>query len=113
MIALYHAWEVAASVGCKEASQTRYYCVTKSATHCAARPDSLDKLGTGSSLRTKTLAQDDNQISFRVGDQGNEANEVTERNDGMAVTHADEVELLGVGRTDGNNHASTFAELGE
>jgi hypothetical protein len=35
----------------KEASQTRDYCVAKSATRRAARPDSLGKLGTGSSPR--------------------------------------------------------------
>src|SRR5208283_4179806 len=51
--------------------------------------------------------------SLRVGDQGNEANGVTERNDGMAVLHADEVELLGLGRTDRDDQASTLAELGD
>jgi hypothetical protein len=35
----------------KEASQTRYYCAARRATLRAARPDSLGKLGTGSSLR--------------------------------------------------------------
>ena len=39
----------------KEASQTRHYCVAKDATQGAARPDSLGKLGTGSSLRKKRL----------------------------------------------------------
>ena len=39
----------------KEASQTREYCVEKSATLRAARPDSLGKLGTGSSLRKERL----------------------------------------------------------
>jgi hypothetical protein len=39
----------------KEASQTRDYCVAKSATRRAARPDSLGKLGTGSSPRKKRL----------------------------------------------------------
>jgi amidohydrolase len=39
----------------REASQTRDYCVAKNATRRAARPDSLGKLGTGSSLRKKRL----------------------------------------------------------
>jgi hypothetical protein len=39
----------------EEASQTRDYCVAKNATVRAARPDSLGKLGTGSSLRKERL----------------------------------------------------------
>ena len=39
----------------REASQTRDYCVAKNATLRAARPDSLGKLGTGSSLRKEPL----------------------------------------------------------
>lgn len=50
---------------------------------------------------------------FTVRDEGNEADRVTERNDGLAIKHADALELLGIGRTDGDNHASAFAELSE
>ncbi len=39
----------------KEASQMRDYCVAKNAILRAARPDSLGKLGTGSSLRKERL----------------------------------------------------------
>jgi len=39
----------------KEASQTRDLCVAKGAPRRAARPDSLGKLGTGSSLRKERL----------------------------------------------------------
>ena len=48
-----------------------------------------------------------------VRDEGNEADRITERNDGLAIQHADELELLGIGRTDGDNHASPLAELRE
>jgi hypothetical protein len=53
----------------KEATQTRDYCIAallirSSATHLAARPDSLGSLGTGSSLRKETLVQDDNQTAL-------------------------------------------------
>jgi hypothetical protein len=61
---LIHSW-VVVQFG-KEASQTRDYCVAKNpsvalalsgqaATHRAARPDSLGKLGTCSSLHKKRL----------------------------------------------------------
>jgi hypothetical protein len=51
----------------KDASQTRHYCVAKDAKLGAARPDSLGKLGTGSSLRKVRLLRMTNyQDGFRL-----------------------------------------------
>ncbi len=48
-----------------------------------------------------------------VGNQRDEADGVAERDRGLAVDHANELELLGVEGADGDDHASTFAELRE
>jgi hypothetical protein len=42
-------------------------------------------------------------------DQGDEADWVAERDYGLAVVHANELQSLGIRGADGNNHASTFA----
>ena len=46
-------------------------------------------------------------------DQGDEADWVAERDHGLAVVHANELQLLRIRGADGNNHASTFAQLSE
>ena len=46
-------------------------------------------------------------------DQGDEADWVAERDHGLAVVHANELQLLRIRGADGNNHASTFAQLRE
>jgi hypothetical protein len=54
----------------KEASQTRDYCAEKNATLRAARPDSLDKLGTGSSLRKERLFRMQSRLFLQTVDIG-------------------------------------------
>ncbi len=58
--------------------------------------------------------QDDNEAdSIAIGNQRNEADRVAERDHGLAVHHANELELLGLEGADGDDHASAFAELRE
>ena len=77
----------------KEASRTRDSCVAKSATLRTARPDSLGKLGTGSSLRKERLFRmtikaallrfgDGDALFARAGDISHDAEIAVELNAG-------------------------------
>ena len=48
-----------------------------------------------------------------VVNQGNEADEFARRNQLLPINYSDELQLLRVGRADGNNHSSRLAELVE
>src|ERR1700691_1778360 len=50
---------------------------------------------------------------LRIGDQRDEADRFTQRDYGLTVAHADELQLLRVRGADGDNHAPAFAELRE
>src|SRR6202050_4247507 len=49
--------------------------------------------------------------SFLIGNQRYEADQLTKRNRGLPINHADELKLLRVRRSDGDDHSSAVAEL--
>jgi hypothetical protein len=51
------------------------------------------------------------RASFLTGNQRYKAHKLTKRSHGLAVDHADELQLLRVGRSDRNDHSSSVAEL--
>ena len=92
----------------QEARQTRDLCLARNAAHIAF---GFALCGLWFAQETRSLRMTIKTDSIVIGDQGDEADGVAERDRGLAVDHANELELLGVEGADGDDHASAFAEL--